>query len=89
MRVAGRVCWGKGTGQLPSTLTIPIPQMRVGGLPAKSMAGFPSEFELRSTMTDMVDLAFHYSHNILLDNKGGRTRQMVSSVSETFLLYVY
>jgi len=42
--------------------------MQVGGLPAKSTAGFPSEFELRSTMTDTVDLAFHYSHNIPLDS---------------------
>jgi len=42
--------------------------MWVGSLPTKLMAGFPSEFELRSTMTDMVDLTFHYSHNILLDS---------------------
>jgi len=45
------------------TLAVPVPLVRVGGL----LAGYPpwfsiiiSEFELRSTMTNMVDPAFHH-----------------------------
>ena len=63
----GRVHWGKGTGWTYPTLALPIPLVQVGGLPAKSFTGFPSEFEFRSTMTDSVDLAFYHSNDIPLD----------------------
>jgi len=36
----GRVHWGKGTGWVSSTLIVPIPLARVGGLPAKLKLGF-------------------------------------------------
>ena len=51
-----------------STLSEPIPLAWVSRLPTKSMAGFPLEFELRSTVTDAVDLAFYHSYDILLDS---------------------
>jgi len=48
-----------GMGWTYPTLALPIPLVRVGRLPAKSFMGFVSEIELRSTVTDTVDLAFH------------------------------
>ena len=45
-----------------STLAEPIPWAWVCRLPT----GFPLEFELRSTVTDMVDLAFQHSYAIPL-----------------------
>jgi len=62
----GRVRWGRGMGCSLSTLCEPVPLAWVGGLPTKSMEGFPSEFELRSTVTDVVDLAFYHSYDVPL-----------------------
>jgi len=50
-----------------STLTKPIPWVRVHRLPMGLPIGFPSEFKLRSTATDVVDFAFYHSYAVLLD----------------------
>ena len=54
------------------TLAVPIPMAWVGRLLAGYLPWFLiiiSEFELRSTMINMVDLTFHHSCNIALGSK--------------------
>ena len=90
MRVTGKGRQGYGCGLDFPTLAVPVPMARVGGL----LAGYPpwfliiiSEFESRSIMTNLVDLAFHHSRNIALGSKKReRTCTKVINLFTTLIL---
>jgi len=74
---------GEGTGWIFQPSPYPYPWRGLGGY----LRVVISEFESRSTMTNMVDLAFHHSHNIALGSKKReRTRsRVVDSFTTLFL----
>jgi len=85
----GRVRWGKGTGWTYPTLALPVPLLRVGGLPANDFVSFPSEFEFRSTVTNSVDLAFYHSNDIPLDSTkaAGPVKQQVVPLKPSYYIF--
>jgi hypothetical protein len=78
VRVAGRVHGGKGTGWIFQPSPHPHPWRGLVGYPLVTHQVEPgfskirSEFESRSTMTNIVDLAFLHSHNVALGSKNAK-----------------
>ena len=80
-RLQVRVGKGMGAGWIFQPSPYPYPWRRLVGYPPWFLIVI-SEFESRSTMTNLVDLAFHHSYNITLGSK--KRERMQSKVINLF-----